>query len=142
MSAHTARLEARVSALERRELNLEVHVEEISNDVTTSFKQLSDDMIAGVKRLADDMTASFKQQVAYEIETEKQIDTRFNKIEADIAEIKGDVANIKAIMATKYELAEVKATMATKEDLAAAESRILDAFKQLLVTVNAQHPAS
>jgi chaperonin cofactor prefoldin len=108
MSTHP-RIEARVSALERRQTNLETHVEELSDDLTTS-----------VKRLYDDMTASFKQLVAYQIHTEQQIDARFEKIE--------------------NRLDKIEATMATKEDMTAMESRILDAFQQLITTINQQNP--
>ncbi len=41
MSAHP-RLEARVSAQERRQNNLEARIEELSEDMTASFKQVSD----------------------------------------------------------------------------------------------------
>ncbi len=72
MSTHP-HLEARVSAQERRQLNLEAYVEELSSNLTTSIKQLS-----------DDMTASFRQLATYQTQTEKQIDTRFNQVETRI----------------------------------------------------------
>lgn len=40
MSTHPP-IEARVSALERRQTNLETHVEELSEDIMTSLKHLS-----------------------------------------------------------------------------------------------------
>jgi uncharacterized coiled-coil protein SlyX len=109
MSTH--RLEARVSALERRELNLEAHIEELSEDITTSIKELS-----------NDMTASFKQ-----------VGTYINAIEERFEKIERDIATIKTTMATKEDLITIK------EDMTAMEGRILDAFKQLLVTVNPQN---
>ena len=68
---------------------------------------------ARIEELATEMTISFKQLGIY-------LDTN---------------------MATKEEIAEIKAAMATKEDLAAMETRILDAFKQMLaLVVNPQLP--
>jgi chromosome segregation ATPase len=121
MSTHP-RLEARVSALERRQLNLETHVEELADDITASIKHLS-----------DDMTASFKQLAAYQIETEHRIDTRFNKIE-------NRLDKIEATMATKDDLATLSTNI--KNDMTAMEGRILDAFKQVLATINLPHPST
>jgi len=63
------RMEARVSALERRQTILDARIEEVSEDTKTSIKQLSDDMKASFKQLAD-----------YQIQTEHQIDARFNQV--------------------------------------------------------------
>jgi uncharacterized protein involved in exopolysaccharide biosynthesis len=41
MSTHP-RLEARVSAQERRQTNIEARIEELSEDITASFKQVSE----------------------------------------------------------------------------------------------------
>ena len=71
------RLEARVSALERRQINTDARVEEIAEDITTNFKHLS-----------RDMEASFKQLTEYLDKTEKQTEERFNKIETDIIDVK------------------------------------------------------
>jgi len=149
------RLESRVSAQERRQLVLDARVEELAEDVTASFKQIDtrfNQVDARVTELSRDMSASFKQLVEYHIQQENQIDTRFNQVDArldkienrldrvekDVADIKGDIVDIKASMATKEDLAG----MASKEDLAALENRILDAFKQLIATVNPQRPPS
>ena len=88
-------LEARVSAQERRQLNLEVYVEELSRDLTTSIKELS-----------ADMTASFKQLAQYLIKTEE----RFDKIEATMATQK-DIADIRATMVTQKDIADIRATL-------------------------------
>ena len=64
------RLEARVSAQERRQNMLDARIEE-----------LSEDMAANIKELSDDMKASFKQLAGYQIQAEQQLDTRFNRIE-------------------------------------------------------------
>ena len=82
------------------------------------------------------MTASFKQLAGYQIKTEQQIDTRFDKIENRLDKIEGRLDKIETTMATKEDLNAI----ATKEDLAAMENRILDVFKQLLTTINTQHP--
>jgi hypothetical protein len=117
MSTHP-RIESRVSVLERRQINLEAQLEDLSEDMAASFKQLSEYL--------------------------GKIEDRFDRTEKDIAEIKAtmatkeDIAEIKTTMATKEDIAEIKATMATKEDTTAMEGRILDAFKQLLATINPQ----
>jgi hypothetical protein len=124
MSTHP-RLEARVTAQERRQLNLEAYMEELSEDMTASVKHLS----ASIKHLSDDMTASFNQQAVYQIKTENEIDSRFNQVDKHLNQI-------------DTRLDKIEATMATKEDLATMENRILDAFKQLLTAVNSQQPPS
>ena len=139
----TYRIEARVSALEHRQTSLEIHTEELmqalTNDINTTLKQVSHD----INVLSHDMSASFDKLAEYQIQTEQQIDARFNKIEGDIiglkedvAQIKGDVTNIKATMATKEDIATIK------NDMTAMEGRILDAFKQLLATINPQRPTA
>lgn len=101
------RLEARVSALERRQTNTETHVEEVNGEITAEIKQL-----------ARSIEASFKQASDYDTAVEKQIDTQFNQVNT--------------------RLNKIETTMATKEDLAAMETRILDAFRQLLATIKPQ----
>ncbi len=81
MSTHP-RIEARVSALERRQLNLEAHTEELADDITASIKQLS-----------GDMKASFKQLVDYQIQTEHQINARFEKIETRLDKMEANYGN-------------------------------------------------
>ena len=119
MSPQPPRLEARVSVLERMQKSLYVRIEE----------------------LAQDMTESFKQQVDYQIQSERRIDARFDKLETR-------VATIEATMATKEDIAAIRSEMATKEDIvairgemAAMEGRMLDAFKQLLIMVDSRLPA-
>src|SRR5258708_2518732 len=77
------RLEARVGAQERLMTILHARIEELSQDMTASFRELAD----------------------YQVQTERKMEARFDRIEA---------------------------TMATKDDLSAMETRILDAFKQLI----------
>lgn len=64
------------------------------------------------------MDGSFKLLTDYHIQMERQIDARFDKIEATMA-TKEDIAN-----------------MATKDDLAAMEDRLLNAFQQLVKMIN------
>ncbi len=71
------RLEARVSAQERRQINLDARVEEIAEDISTNFKQIS-----------RDIEASFKQFTEYLAKIEEQTEERFNKIETDIIDVK------------------------------------------------------
>jgi hypothetical protein len=46
---------------------------------------------ARIEELSEDMTASFKQQTAYQVQLEQKIDARFDKIEATMA-TKEDIA--------------------------------------------------
>ena len=124
MSTHP-RLEARVTAQERRQLNLEAYIEELAEDTAVGIENLT----ASIKNLSDTMTESFNQLAVYQIKTEKEIDARFNQIDTRFNQI-------------DTRLDKVEATMATKDDLAALENRILDAFKQLITTVNPQQPPS
>ena len=106
MSTHP-RLDARVAAQERRQLNLEAYIEELAEDTAVGIENLT----ASIKNLSDNMTESFNQLAVYQIKTEKEIEARFNQIDT--------------------RLDKIEATMATKEDLAALENRILDAFRQV-----------
>ena len=99
------RLEARVGALERRQINTDTRIEEVTGEMTTGFKQISDQMLA-----------SFKQAADYDSQIEKQIDAQFDQVNA--------------------RLDKIETTML------AMETRILDAFKQQLTTMNPQRPPS
>jgi hypothetical protein len=123
MSTQLPRLEARVSAQERRQIILDARVEELSQDITTISRQqancqsleakigaqerMQTILHARIEELAQDMTASFRQQAEYQIQTERKIDARFDKIEANMA---------------------------------AMEGRMLDAFKQLLTVIDLRLP--
>ncbi len=95
-----------------------------------------------------DMTASFKQQAAYQTQFEhhideqfdqvnerfdaihyrlNKVDSRFDKIETRLDKVESDIT-------------EIKATMATKKEMAAMETRMLDAFKQLVATIEMRLP--
>ncbi len=119
-------IEARVSAQERRQLILEARVEELSEDVTASYKHLSEHL----GRIEEDLAKMATKEDLAKMAT--KIEDRFSKIEAKMA-TKEDLAK----MATKEELAK----MATKEDLASLENRMLDAFKQLLTVIDTRLPA-
>jgi len=106
--------EARVNAIERRQLHTDTRVEEVAGEVTAS-----------VKHLSEDMDASFKQLTQYLIQTEEKTATRFDKIENRLDKIEN-------------RLDKIETTMATKEDLTAMENRILDTFRQLITTTNPQ----
>jgi predicted nucleic acid-binding Zn-ribbon protein len=86
MSSHP-RLEARVSALERRQVNLETRVEEITEDMTAGFWQLS-----------GDTEANFKQLTEFLIKTQEKNEERFHKIETDIMTIKEQVTDVKSAL--------------------------------------------
>lgn len=72
MSTHP-RIESRVSVLERRQINLEAHVEELSEDMLASFKQLSEHLgkIEETMATKEDITA-VKKEVKEDITTVKK----------------------------------------------------------------------
>jgi len=70
-----AQLEARVSALERRQINNETRIEEVAQDVTAGFKQIS-----------GDMTTSFTQISKYLSRIEDNTERRFQTIETVLGE--------------------------------------------------------
>jgi hypothetical protein len=111
MSTQLPRLEARVRAQERLTTMLHARIEELSQD----------------------MGASFDQLVEYQIATERKLDARFDKIEAQITSMENR-------MATKEDVASLEARMATKEDVAALEARVLDAFQQLVTMIDTRLP--
>ena len=152
MSAQLPRLEARVTAVERMQAILHARIEELSADTISGYVQLKDHQIqterrldARIEELLHDMTASFKQLAEYQIQAEQKIDERFDKIEEDVAVIKGDVATVKenmvameAKMATKEGMAVLEGRL--KGDMSSMETRILDAFKQLLTVIDSRLP--
>jgi hypothetical protein len=137
MSTSQARLEARVSVQERRQLNLETRIEELATDLNGCIGQLS----------------------IYLMRKEEETNSRFDKIEAtmvtkdDLAAfaVQYNLANMAtkddlAAFATKDDLAAFAtkddlAAFATKDDLAAMENQVLDAFKQLLAMVDSRLPS-
>ncbi len=137
------RLEARVSAQERRQLTVDARIEELSEDMTASFKQLSEylgkiedrfDKVEGDITVLKGDVATLKGDVA-------TLKGDVSTLKGDVSTLKGDVSTLKGDVSTlKGDVGGIKATMATKEDLAAMEDRILDTFKQLLVTINLQRP--
>jgi RNA binding exosome subunit len=113
----TDNIEARINAQERLIVVLQQRIEELSRD----------------------MQASFKQLVAYHVEEEGRLHARFNVIHAAIANTatKQDIAN----MATQQDVATIKqgiADMPTRADMVAMETRILDAFKQMIAVMGTQ----
>ena len=110
-------VEARVSAQERRQLILEARIEELSEDVMTSYKHLSEHL----GRIEEDLAKTA---------TKDDLATMATKDEL-------------ARLATKVEdrFSKIEATMATKDDLASLENRMLDAFKQLLTVIDTRLPA-
>src|SRR5436190_14391249 len=94
-------------------------------------------LYARVEELSQDMTASFKQLAEYQIAFEQKVDTRFDRIEATMA-TKDDIVTLTTQMAvmearmdsmdermaTKDDLAALEERMATKDDLAALEKRM------------------
>ena len=110
------RIESRLSALERQQAQTNARFEEVIEDMNTNFKHIT-----------TDIEASFKQFAEYSAKVEAEDERRFHKIE-------GRLDKIEITMATKEDLA----VMATKEELRAMETRILDAFQQLITTINRQ----
>jgi hypothetical protein len=77
------RIEARVSAQERRQINIEARLEELS----------------------EDMVASFKQQLAKQAQFEQKVDARFDTIETKIATMatKEDIAGLEKRMLDAFQ---------------------------------------
>lgn len=117
----------RLSALERRQINLEIRVEEIAQDLEAKHKHLY-----------NDMSASFGQITEYFM----QIESRLNIIEPALVTIESTMATKDDLkgMATKEDLTTVEhrldtieSTMATKEDLTIVEHR-LDTIESTMAT--------
>jgi hypothetical protein len=117
------RIESRLSALERQQAQTNARFEEVIEDMNTNFKHIT-----------TDIEASFKQFAEYSAKVEAEDERRFHKIEGRLDKIEGRLDKIEITMATKEDLA----VMATKEELRAMETRILDAFQQLITTINRQ----
>ena len=110
MSAYP-RFEARISALERRQINTDARVEEVDENTAASVKQLT-----------EDMETSFKQLTDYLIKN-----------------VEADITDIKATMATKADITDIKGEITNvKAEMVTMENRILEAFKQMLTTLKLQ----
>ena len=81
------RLEARISAQERRQTILDARIEELSEDMTTSIQQLSSDMKASFKQLAD-----------YQIQAERQIDVRFSQVDTRFDKIETRIDKLEMLL--------------------------------------------
>ncbi len=136
------RLEARVSAQERRQINLDARIEELAEDMAGSFKQLSE-YFGKIEERFDkiETTMATKEDLAM-MATKEDLAMMATKEDLATMATKEDLATmamkIETTMATKDELA----TMATKDDLTTTETRILDAFKQMLTLISPQSPPS
>jgi hypothetical protein len=80
-------IEARVSAQERRQLILDARVEELSEDVTASYKHLSEYL----GRIEEDLAKLATKDELAKLAT--KVEDRFSKIEATMA-TKEDLASL------------------------------------------------
>src|SRR5262245_2315545 len=102
------RPESRIKALEQRSSDIEASIVELSSDTAEELKAIRQD----IKQLDSGMKASFNQigdLFDRNFQSIEAIETRLDRIEAD-------VSDIKATMATKDDAADIKATMVTKDD--------------------------
>ncbi len=107
---------------------------------------------ASIEEFSQDMTASFKQQANYQIDFEHkidahfdEIDARFDKIDARFDKVKEDLVGIKGdIVAMESRVDARIVALETRVDarIVALETRMLDAFKQLIATIDARIPPS
>jgi predicted nuclease with TOPRIM domain len=80
---------------------------------------------ARMEEISDDMNASFKQQAAYQVQLEKKIDARFDKVDARFTEIDARFDKVDArfnevdahLDKMDARFNEIEAKMATKEDM-------------------------
>lgn len=113
------RIDAWISAQDRMTATLNVNIEELSRD----------------------MKASFNLQTKYQIDTERELDSRFNKIDVRFDKVEEQLDGMDARfdkvetrldgMDVRFDKVEtrldnIEAQMATKEDVAALGSRIDD----------------
>ena len=107
-------------------------------------EQMTTILHARLVELAEDMTASFRQQADYQINLEHTIEARFTKIETDLGTVKEDLSAVKGdLSGVKADLDTVKGDVTTiKENVTTLETRILDAFKQLISTIDSRLPPS
>lgn len=81
-----------------------------------ALERLTTTLNARIEQLSQDMSASFRQAAAYQLQTERKIEARFDAIDASIARL------------------------ASKEDMGAMKSEILSAFNQLLSILDTRLP--
>jgi polyhydroxyalkanoate synthesis regulator phasin len=115
MSIQPPRIEARVSAQERLQTILHARIEELS----------------------EDMLSSFGAQAVYQGRIEQKIDA----LQEDMSAVKKDMS----AMATKEDVATFKGDITALENrmqgsIDALEKRVLDAFQQLLTMIDQRLP--
>jgi uncharacterized coiled-coil protein SlyX len=94
----TPRPTSRIESLEKRATAIEAGIIELSNDTAEELKVIHQD----IKQLDEGMMTSFKKIGDTFIETTatkddiSSIHIRFDKVEGDIAELKGDITSMKA----------------------------------------------
>jgi hypothetical protein len=105
------RLEARVSAQERRQLNIDARIEELSEDITDSFKHLSEHLgkIETVMMTKTDLAGMATKEDLAALETRMQ----------------ENIATLEKRM---------------QENTATLETRMLDAFQQLVTIIDTRLP--
>jgi hypothetical protein len=117
MSIQPPRIEARVSSLERLQTMSNARIEELSQD----------------------MLSSFGAQSLYQGRIEQKIDAlseKIDKIEIEMSTVKAEIGTIKGDIGTmKTEVGTIKG------DMAAMEGRILNAFQQLVTIIDTRLPS-
>ena len=147
MSTHPTRLEARVSAQERQQVILNARIEELSQDMNTSFKQLVDYHIE-TERQIDTRFSQVDERFSQVDERFNQVDERFNRVDEHFNRVDEHFNQVdERFNRVDERLDKVETTITTikediKNDMIAMEGRILDAFKQLLTMINSQRPLS
>lgn len=99
-------IEARLRAQEHRQFNTEVHIEELAQEMTSQIKAVS-----------NDLTASFKQLADYQVKTEQQINTRFDKVEARLDKIETQISDLNK---------DVKSLITSQQEQATLLAQILE----------------
>ena len=128
-----ARTDARMSALERRELNLEIYVEEVDREKDIAIKQVADETDIKIKQFANE-TNTVVQQGADKtnIAIERLTAATNATAERLTGHMKDMDASFKQLvqyhMETEQSLDErftkIESTMATKDDIASVDNRL------------------
>lgn len=129
--AQLLRFAARISAQERTTAILHTRIEEISQDMVASFNQLAKYQIATERDLDvrfDKIDARFSEVDARfdKIDARfSEVDARFDKIDARFSEVDARFREVDA------RLNKIEANMATKDDLVSLEVRVTEDIRSL-----------
>ncbi len=133
--ARPRRLEARLLAYERRQINTDIHVEEITLEMTGSIEAISISVDSGFKQMGDIFVGVQQQLQIFDLHFE-EVDERLDEFGVRLDKIEDRLDKV------EIRLDRIESTMATKNDLAILRDQVVEAMDQMLAKWLSQGPSA